>query len=113
LLNVVQYLVPLLGLLLGHDLIVSESEERTLRPILAGGVSRSRLLLGKFVGGCLSLGAPLLLGFAIAGVLIGLTARDQAFVCFLRLAVSGLALGIVFMAFGLAISSFSRSRVQA
>src|SRR5690349_12620206 len=39
-LNVVQYLVPLLGLLLGHDLIVSENEERTLRLILAGGVSR-------------------------------------------------------------------------
>src|SRR5215471_17599171 len=30
-LNLVQYLVPLLGLLLGHDLIVSEKEERTLR----------------------------------------------------------------------------------
>jgi ABC-type transport system involved in multi-copper enzyme maturation permease subunit len=31
LLNLVQYLVPLLGLLLGHDLLVSETEERTLR----------------------------------------------------------------------------------
>jgi len=37
LLNLVQYLVPLLGLLLGHDLLVSEVEERTLRLILARG----------------------------------------------------------------------------
>src|SRR5215831_1257302 len=38
LLNLVQYLVPLLGLLLGHDLIVSESEERTLKLLLASGL---------------------------------------------------------------------------
>src|SRR2546423_9240276 len=36
LLNLVQYLVPLLALLLGHALMVSENEERTLRLILAG-----------------------------------------------------------------------------
>src|ERR1044071_8584238 len=40
LLNLVQYLVPLLGLLLAHDLIVSENEERTFRLMLATGVTR-------------------------------------------------------------------------
>ena len=49
-LNLVQYLVPLLGLLLGHDLIVSEKEERTLRLLVASGLGRSQLLLGKFFG---------------------------------------------------------------
>src|SRR5262245_2739564 len=49
LLNLVQYLVPLLGLLLGHDLIVGEAEERTLRFVLASGVNRRNLLLGKFL----------------------------------------------------------------
>lgn len=39
LLNLVQYLVPLLGLLLGHDLVVGEREERTLPLLLAAGVS--------------------------------------------------------------------------
>jgi len=113
LLNLVQYLVPLLGLLLGHDLVVSENEERTLRLILAGGVGRSRLLLGKFLGGCLTLAVPLVLGFAISGAVIGITAKDSAVSPFLRLAVSGLLLGIVFLGLGLAISTFSRTRVQA
>jgi Cu-processing system permease protein len=113
LLNLVQYLVPLLGLLLGHDLVVSEQEERTLRLTLAGGVSRASLLAGKFLGGCLSLAVPLLSGFVIAGAVIGLSAKDHAVAPFLRLAVSGLALGVVFLAVGLAISSFSRTRVQA
>src|SRR5581483_6852947 len=113
LLNLVQYLVPLLGLLVGHDLIVSENEERTLRLVLAGGVSRTRLLLGKFFGGCLTLTVPLVLGFAIAGTVIGLAARDNGFAPFLKLALSGMLLGILFLGIGLAISTFSRTRVQS
>jgi Cu-processing system permease protein len=113
LLNVVQYLVPLLGLLLGHDLIVAENEERTLKLLLASGVSRSRLLLGKFFGGCLCLMVPLITGFLIAGTAVGLAAKDNGIAPFVRLAVSGLGLGVVFVAAGLTISVWSRSRVQA
>ena len=113
LLNLAQYLVPLLGLLLGHDLIVSENEAQTLRPLLAGGVSRGTFLLGKFLGGAFSLGTPLLVGFVIAGGIIGAATKDNEVGSFFRLAVSGLVLGIVFLAIGLAISVFSRTRVQA
>ena len=113
LLNLVQYLVPLLGLLLGHDLIVSEKEERTLNLVLAGGVSRSRFLIGKFLGGCLTLAVPLLLGFVIAGTVIGLAAKDAGIAPFLRLAVSGLVLGTIFLGVGLAISVLCRTRVQS
>lgn len=113
LLNLVQYLVPLLGLLLGHDLLVSENEERTLRLLLVSGISRARLLFGKFLGGSLTLTLPLLLGFLIAGSAIGMVAKDSAICPFLRLAISGLVLGIVFVGVGLTISAFSRTRVQS
>ncbi len=113
LLNLVQYLVPLLGLLLGYDLIVSEKEEQTLRLIVAGGVSRTRLLLGKFLGGCLTLALPLTLGFTIAGTVIGLMARGDGLGSFFKLALSGLVLGILFLGIGLTLSAFSRTRVQA
>ena len=112
-LNLVQYLVPLLGLLLGHDLIVSEKEERTLRLLVASGLSRFKLLLGKFLGGCFTIAVPLLTGFLISGLVIGFAAKDTGLAPFMKLAVSGLALGIVFMAIGLAISAFSKTRVQA
>jgi Cu-processing system permease protein len=113
LLNLVQYLVPLLGLLVGHDLIVGEREERTLSLVLACGVSRTRLVLGKFLGGCATLTFPLALGFTIAGTAIGLVAKDRGIGPFLTLAFSGLLLGIVFLGAGLWISIFSRSRVQS
>lgn len=113
LLHLVQYLVPLLGLLLGHDLIVHDREEGTLRLLLAGGVSRTSCLLGKFLGGCLTLAVPLVLGFTIAGAVVGLTARDTAIAPFLRLAISGLVLGVLFLGLGLAISTFCRTHVQS
>jgi Cu-processing system permease protein len=113
LLNLVQYLVPLLGLLLGHDLIVSEREDRTLALLLAGGLGRTRLLWGKFLGGGLTLAFPLTLGFIIAGALIGSTAKDSAVAPFVVLALSGLALGLVFLAIGLWLSTLCRTRVQA
>jgi len=112
-LSLVQYLVPLLGLLIGHDLVVGEREEKTLALILASGVTRGRLLLGKFMGGCLTLGFPLVLGFAITGTAIGLTTGGNGIAGFLVLAVSGLALGIVFLGIGLAISSLCQTRLQA
>jgi Cu-processing system permease protein len=113
LLNLVQYLVPLLGLLLGHDLVVSEREDRTLALILAGGVTRARALAGKFLGGCFALAFPLALGFVIAGTAIGLSARDKAVGSFFTLALSGLVLGVIFLGVGLLISTLCRTRVQA
>lgn len=113
LLNLAQYLVPLLGLLVGHDLVVREREDRTLNLILASGITRARLLLAKFFGGVLTITVPLVLGFAIAGALVGIAARDRSFAPFLKLALSGLALGIAFNGIGLLISSLVRSRVQA
>ncbi|MFO1515089.1 MAG: ABC transporter permease [Verrucomicrobiota bacterium] len=113
LLNLVQYLVPLLGLLVGYDLVVSEKEEPTLRLVVAGGVNRARFLLGKLLGGSLALSVPLALGFAIAGTVIGVAAKDSGTGPFLRLALSGMAMGLLFLGLGLMLSTFSRTRVQA
>ncbi len=113
LLNLVQYVVPLIGLLLGHDLVVREREDRTLNLVLAGGVQRSRVLLGKFLGGALTLMLPLLLGFAIAGTMIKIAAPGDGLTAFLKLAASGIVLGILFLGLGLLISVVSRTRVKA
>jgi Cu-processing system permease protein len=113
LLNLVQYLVPLLALLLAHDLVVSEREDRTIALSIASGVSRAQLLMGKFFGGCLSLIFPVTLGFVIAGVVIGLGAGRNGLGNFVLLAASGLGLGVVFVALGLVLSILCRTRVQA
>lgn len=113
LLNLAQYLVPLLALLLAHDLIVGEREERTLGYLVANGVARGRIVAGKYLGVALALAVSLILGFAVAGAAVGYGAKDAAFGPFLRLAATSLVLGLVFAAFGLAISCLARSRVQS
>jgi len=113
LLNLVQYLVPLLALLLGHDLVVSEREDRTIALSIASGVSRAQLLIGKFIGGCLALAFPVSLGFVIAGVVIGLGAGRSGLASFIVLAFSGLGLGVIFLALGLVVSIFCSTRVQS
>ena len=68
----------------------------------------------SFIGvACLTLALPLVLGFAIAGTVIGVAAKDDGIAPFLRLALSGLVLGILFLGIGVAISTFSRTRVQS
>ena len=113
LLNLVQYLVPLLGLLLGHDLLVGEQEERTLRLLVSCGVRRSSVVLGKYAGALRTMCVPLVLGVTLAGAGIGLGAKDAAVVPFVRLAFTSLILGAIFVGIGLALSSLSRTRVQA
>ena len=53
------------------------------------------------------------LGFIIAGVVIGLGAGRQGIGNFIVLAVSGLGLGVVFLALGLVVSILCRTRVQS
>lgn len=113
LLNLIQYLVPLLALLIGHDLVVAERQDRTLALILSTGITRFQFLLGKFAGGVLTISFPLILGFIISGVVIGLNGNAKGLLAFVKLALSGLALAITFLAAGLTISAFLRTRVQA
>jgi Cu-processing system permease protein len=113
LLNLAQYLAPLLGLLVGHDLIVREREDRTIHLLIASGVRRAHVMLGKFLGGALAVTVPLLVGFVVAGTLVGIAARDATFTPFIKLAISGVGLGVVFSGLGMLVSTFSRSRVQA
>ncbi len=113
LLNLAQYFVPLLGLLLGHDLIVGERESGTLALLVASGVPRQRLMLGKYVGAVVTLGFPLVLGFVIAGAAIGGASSAAGSAVFVRLGISAVLLGGVFVAIGLWISTVCATRVRA
>jgi len=110
--QVLQYLVPLLIILLAFGAFAGEREQGTLRQLLATGISRRDLALGKALGiaGALAL---LLIPAAIVGsAAITLGSSGPAATPFARgtvLAAGYLAYFAVFVALSLAVSAWVRS----
>ncbi|WLI72206.1 ABC transporter permease [Halomonas alkalicola] len=111
------FLIPLIALLLAYDAVVGEQESGTLLLLLTYPLSRTSLLLGKFLGHGLILGAATALGFGIAGVVIafgadGVTLGDLVASLGL-LIVSSILLGWVFIAFAYLISVWVTEKARA
>src|SRR4030042_4091366 len=66
---IVTILVSLMALILSYAAVCGEKEDGTLKLMLANGLSRSKIILGKFAGGLLTLLGPFLISVA-AGMLI-------------------------------------------
>ncbi|MDR7484045.1 MAG: ABC transporter permease [Armatimonadota bacterium] len=112
LLNLCLGLVPLIALLLGATGLAGDREVGLLESMLAQPVGRSELVLGRFAGALAAVGLATLLGFGLAGVLIGLAtgaAGGGQYLAFLGIA---LAVAAVYLSIGVAIAVGVRSRMQ-
>ncbi|MEC7376843.1 MAG: ABC transporter permease subunit [Pseudomonadota bacterium] len=102
------FLIPLIALLLAYDAIVGEEEGGTLLLLLTYPLSRSQLLLGKFLGHGLTLALATLIGFGVAGVAIALLVEDvvvtSLMAAMLRFIASTVLLGWGFIALAYVIS---------
>jgi ABC-type transport system involved in multi-copper enzyme maturation permease subunit len=70
---VIQSVLSLIAFLFAFDSVSGEKEQGTLKLALANSLPRYRMLMGKFAGGMIVLGAPLVLSFAIGLCLLALT----------------------------------------
>ncbi|MBT6147203.1 MAG: ABC transporter permease [Gemmatimonadetes bacterium] len=110
--TVVALLLSFLAVVLGYDGVCGERERGTLQVMMTNAVPRSTIILGKLMGGLLSLWAPLALSFTIA-LLILLSNPDVHFeaqdwlrlICFFVLSVLFLA---QIFAFSLTVSVSTR-----
>ena len=64
--TIVRVVLGLLALLLTFDAVIGERERSTLRLIFANGISRSKLIAGKYLGALFALLVPLLAGSAVS-----------------------------------------------
>ncbi|MDZ7851611.1 MAG: ABC transporter permease [Halomonas sp.] len=111
------FLIPLIALLLAYDAVVGEQEAGTLLLLLTYPISRTQLLLGKFLGHGLILGVATALGFGVAGAVIAVAAEG---VPLTELATgmglligSSILLGWVFIAFAYLISVWVTEKARA
>lgn len=103
------FLMPLIALLLAYDAIVGEEEGGTLMLLLTYPMTRSQLLLGKFLGHGMILGLATLIGFGSAALAIAVLVPDVSLgllmSSFGRFILSSTLLGLVFLAFAYVLSS--------
>ncbi|MBZ0215489.1 MAG: ABC transporter permease [Fimbriimonadaceae bacterium] len=103
------FFIPLIALLLAYDAIVGEAERGTLLLLLAHPVARWQVVIGKFCGHLVLLATAILVGYGLAGLVISLSGeaditasvRDS----FVRLLISSVMLGAIFLALGYLISA--------
>lgn len=111
LLNLCLSLVPLVALLLGSVGLASDREVGLLEVFLAHPVGRAELLLGRFLGAVAAIGLATLLGFGLAGVLVGLATGAGGGLQYLAFVGITVALAAVYVAVGMAVAVTARSRM--
>jgi len=105
LINLILLIVPLMGLTLGALSLAGEREKGTLIYLLAQPVSKTELLLGKFIGLALALLAALGLGFGLTGLLIAFNAGGTDVRAYLTLVGLTFLLAIASLSLGFLISA--------
>ncbi len=113
LLNLLLLMVPLIGLTVGAQVIVSDRQDRSLDYLLAQPVTSLEVFVGKFLGAAASFMLLLLIGFGGAGVVMALRGGVGGAGNFVLLVVLTLLLGLAMLSIGIAISSFSRQTAAA
>lgn len=101
------YLIPLIALLISYDGLAGEVERGTLALALATPLGRGELFAGKLLAGTAVVGGAIVIGSAVAAAAVALTSGITAagLAAWLRLAVTSLGLGAVFVALGLLLSA--------
>lgn len=99
------FLIPLIALLLSYDSFVGEQESGTLLLLLTYPLSKSQLLLGKFIGQGGIIALATLLGFGASAVVLYIQLDDLAILsAFGLFIISAILLGLSFTAIAYLIS---------
>jgi Cu-processing system permease protein len=108
LINLVLLVVPLMALTAGAGAIASDRERGMLGYLLSQPISRTELLLGKFLGLAGALASSLLLGFGVCAAVLATQGSQTNPDGLIRLAALSLLLAIAMLSVGLLISTFAR-----
>ncbi len=109
---IVTIIMSLMAMLFSHDAITGERQNGTLRLMISNSISRTTILLGKFIGGIASLIIPFIMAL-LAGVLyISVNPAIQwdgsAWTELVLLTVASIIFITLFYLLGLMVSTFSR-----
>jgi ABC-type multidrug transport system ATPase subunit/ABC-type transport system involved in multi-copper enzyme maturation permease subunit len=113
LMNLCLLLAPIVAVLSGASAIAGEQDRGTLENLLAQPLSRSRLLLAKYVGLLASLTIATIAGFVPAGLFVAWHTGGALITHYLLFPAIAAILGAAMLGIGLLVSVSSRTAVQA
>lgn len=109
---IVTIIMSLLAILFSYDAITGERQIGTLRLMISNSVSRTTILLGKFIGGATSLIIPFILALVVGVLYINLNPNIQwdasAWSELGLLTAASMTFIMLFYLLGLMVSTFSR-----
>jgi Cu-processing system permease protein len=108
LLNLIMLVVPLMALTAGAGTIAGERERGTLLYLLAQPVSRTQVLLGKYLGLATSLVCSLCIGFGVSAGVLAWRAGGVGVGAFVLLVACTALLALAMLSVGVLISVVSR-----
>ena len=109
----IQFLVPIIGLMLGYASIVGEIEKGTMSALLSEPITRLEIILGKFLGLGLVLSISVFVGFGAAGLVISLNVHNFDFGLNFLFIVFTILLGLIFISISMFFSSILKRRSQS
>lgn len=108
LLNLIMLVVPLMALIAGAGSIAGERERGTLLYLLAQPVSRTQVILGKYLGLALALACSLCVGFGVSAGALAWRAGSVGLASYAMLVGMTCAVALSMLAVGVLISAMSR-----
>ena len=111
--SLVQLLIPIIVLMLGYSAIIGEIEKGSMSSLLSLPVTRLEILLGKFIGLGSLLAITIIIGFGLAGIVIGFNVSDVDYLGYIIFIFATILIGLVFLALALFLSTLFNKRSTA
>ncbi|WP_425045699.1 ABC transporter permease [Primorskyibacter sp. S87] len=109
------YLAPLLALMISFDAIAGDADRGSLALLLSYPAGRGEILLGKFTAHLAALAFAMIVGFGTAGAVAAWFggAGTDSLLALLRLILTSILLGAVFLALGYLLSALGGGATAA
>ncbi len=111
--SLVNFLITIIALILGYSSIVGEIEKGSMSSFISLPTKRIEILIGKFIGLGTVLTFTILVGFGIAGVVIGANVPDVNYLEYLFFIGATILIGLVFLSIGILLSCLFKKRSTA
>ena len=111
--SIASVLLPIIAIMLGYSTIIGERENGSMGVVLGCPVSRSDVIIGKFVGLGLVLMVTILLGFGISGLIIGALAGFSGAPAYFLFMMLSFLFAMFFLGFSIFMSALASKRSTA